>query len=95
MLERIDPSAVLSDEAVYREIDIVLTQIGKEEMLSLQQKERLRKALFDSLRGLDLLQELLEDPGVTEIMVNGPENIFIEREGKLLKWEKSFSEIIS
>ena len=51
----------------------------------------MRKTLFNSLRRLDILQEFLEDETVTEIMVNGPERIFLEREGRLIKSEKAFS----
>lgn len=43
------------------------------------------------MRRLDMLQELIEDPDVTEIMVNGPRDIFIERSGRLTRWERSFS----
>ena len=60
VLEKLDPSRIPSDEVVYREIDRVLTRMGKEAFLSLRERERLRKELFHSLRGLDVLQPLLE-----------------------------------
>ena len=43
------------------------------------------------MRKLDVLQELIEDESVTEIMVNGPDNIFVERAGKLTRWNKTFT----
>ena len=60
--------------------------------------DRLRQAGFsaeateDSVRKLDVLQELIEDETVTEIMVNGPDSIFVERKGKLTRWPKSFTD---
>ncbi len=50
---------------------------------------QLRQELFYSVRKLDVLQELIEDETVTEIMVNGPDSIFVERKGKLTRWPKS------
>ena len=47
--------------------------------------------MFHSVRKLDVLQELIEDETVTEIMVNGPDAIFVERAGKLSRWEKTFT----
>ncbi len=92
VLARIEPGRIPSDDAVCREIDVVLTEVGRQYMLSLREKKDLRKALFDSLRGLDILQVLLEDETVTEIMVNGTEGIFYEREGELYRWEQGFAE---
>lgn len=60
-------------------------------MLTLKEKEGLRKDLFYSVRKLDVLQELVEDNTVTEIMVNGYRDIFVERDGIIRKWEKSFT----
>ena len=57
----------------------------------MKDKVILRQELFYSVRKLDVLQELVEDESVTEIMVNGPETIFIERNGKLMRWHKSFT----
>lgn len=53
-------------------------------------KMELGKDLFNSFRKLDILQELLEDETITEIMINGLENIFVEREGELYQYEKRF-----
>lgn len=51
----------------------------------------LAKELFDSVRRLDILQELIDDKSVTEIMVNGPDTIFIEKAGKVVRWNRGFS----
>ena len=58
--------------------------------LRLQERLLLQKELFDSFRRLDILQELVDDPEITEIMVNGPEEIFIESKGRIRRWEKCF-----
>ena len=50
---------------------------------------KLHRELFDSFRRLDILQELVDDPRVTEIMVNGPDQVFVETGGKIGRWEKS------
>ena len=63
----------------------------RESCLSLKEKTELRQELFHSVRKLDVLQELIEDETITEIMVNGPDKIFIERNGQLGKWNKSFT----
>ena len=59
---------------------------------SLADRERLRRELYNSVRKLDILQELLEDETITEIMVNGTDGIFLEREGEISRWEKGFQE---
>lgn len=58
--------------------------------LRLQERLLLQKELFDSFRRLDILQELVDDPEITEIMVNGPEEIFVESKGRIRRWEKRF-----
>ncbi len=89
--ERLDLSRELSDEEVQELIDGEILRFNRESYLLLEEKLRLRKELFHGMRRLDMLQELIEDPDVTEVMVNGPRDIFVEKNGKLRKWERSFS----
>lgn len=89
--ERLDLSRELSDEEVQELIDEEILRFNRESYLLLEEKLRLRKELFHGMRRLDMLQELIEDPDVTEVMVNGPRHIFVEKNGKLRKWERSFS----
>lgn len=91
VLDRINQEEEVSDEKVQEIIERVLLQEGKERGLLLREREQLSKELFHALRKLDILQELIEDPGVTEIMVNGTEAIFIERNGALFQWDRRFS----
>lgn len=79
------------DEEILEKIDELLLQEGSNYGLSLNEKSNLRKELFRSIRKLDVLQELLEDTSITEIMVNGWDKIFIEREGHLITWNKTFT----
>ncbi len=61
------------------------------QQLSIAQRVFLERRVFNALRKLDVLQELLEDEDVTEILVNGPENIFYEKTGQIRRFEYSFA----
>ncbi len=78
-------------EARLKEIidEVVLDRSAKEH-LSLSEKKEAAAALYASVRGMDELEELISDPEITEIMVNGPDDIFIEKAGRLLRHEGSF-----
>ena len=77
----------VSDTHLYQEIDTAL--LNRKE-LTLREKLYLRTAVFDSFRRLDLLSELLDDPSITEIMINSPDEIFVERKGQMERWNKAF-----
>lgn len=70
LMERLDSMWESTDEEVMELIDSLIMEEGRMLGLNLGQKSALRQELFCSVRKLDVLQELLEDPGVTEIMVN-------------------------
>ncbi len=90
ILERVDLSREVTDEEMQDLIDEVVLSCGREQHLTLNEKCRLKKELFHALRKMDVLQELLDEPEVTEIMVNGMDGIFLEKNGKLMRWEKNF-----
>lgn len=90
VLKEIDVSREMTDNEILEIIDEKIVEAAKEIYLSLSEKDSLRADLFNSMRKLDILQELIDDDSVTEIMVNGVESIFIERAGRLYKWEQSF-----
>lgn len=77
----------VSDSHLYQEIDSAL--LGRKD-LALREKLYLRSAVFDSFRRLDLLSELLDDGSVSEIMINSPKEIFVERKGRMERWQGSF-----
>lgn len=89
VLERMDYSREVPDEELLRLAENVLEE-EKEEDLTDAECRQLIKDVFNSLRRMDILQELLEDDSITEIMVNGPKDLFIEREGRLSRYEGSF-----
>ncbi len=85
-----DYSEDITEEDLYRKIDQVIMQAAKEAFLTLEMKERLRRELFASIRGLDILEEILGEEDVTEIMINGAEHIFLEEQGKMHRWAGKF-----
>lgn len=90
VLEELDLSKEVDDEELVELIHHILEEKGKETPISLKEKALLGKELFNAFRKLDILQELIEDEAITEIMINGTDNIFIEKEGKLLQLQKRF-----
>ncbi len=88
--ERLDYGRDYTDEEVEDTIDEVLMEQDSLELCSVELRRRLRKELFDSLRRLDILQIFVEDSSVTEIMINGMEHIFVERDGQLQELDRGF-----
>lgn len=80
----------LEDEELQEMIDAAVAGEAERCYLPLKSRLRLKKELFDSFRRLDILQELVDDPDITEIMVNGKDHIFIEKKGRLSRWDKAF-----
>ena len=87
---RIDFSREVSDDEVEELIDELIIRKSKTGYIKISDRVKLRTEIFYSIRKLDILQELVDDNTVTEIMINGPDNIFIEKEGRLFKWDRSF-----
>jgi pilus assembly protein CpaF len=85
-----DYSEEITEEDLFRKIDQVIMQAAKESFLTLEGKEKLRRELYASIRGLDILEEILEEDSITEIMINGFEDIFLEERGKIHRWERKF-----
>lgn len=88
--ERIDLADSLSDAELTRAIEDTVLQWSRSHSLTSTEKYTLVRRIFSTFRGLDLLQPLLDDPGITEIMVNGADRIFIERNGELLRYPHAF-----
>lgn len=91
LINKFDLTRDLSDEEIYSLIDNEIIETGRHQFISLTQKERLRRILFNSIRGYDILQDFIEDKDITEIMINGYDNIFIEKNGIITKTEAHFS----
>ena len=85
-----DMSKETGEEELQEIIRSVLDEAAKEEFLSLSEKIRISRELFNAFRRLDILQDLIEDDTVTEIMVNGTENIFYEKGGRIFRTDRHF-----
>ena len=90
LIGKIDYSKDTTDEELYELIDTMIISDIRVRKLGVTDRERLRTKLFHALRKLDILQELVDDPTVTEIMINGPDTIFIEKAGKLSRYRMRF-----
>lgn len=88
--QRMDMSSELSDVQIGEIIDSVIMEKSREVYMSAVTKLTLRQELFNAIRRLDLLQELIDDKTVTEIMVNGADAIFYERDGRIYTWDRHF-----
>lgn len=93
ILEKLDCGRDFSDGEVRDIIDGRLCGGDCAGRLDVAGRRRMGKELFASIRGLDVLQELLEDKSITEIMINGPERIFVERAGQLQRWKGHFESL--
>ena len=89
--QKIDLSREVSDEEVREMIDEMVTHCSRQYALSLKDRQQLGREIFDAIRRMDILQELVEEEEVTEIMINGTQGIFIERKGRLFQWDKNFA----
>lgn len=83
----------IGDDELYDCIEQAVAGVAERQYLPLGQRIDLKNRLFDSFRRLDILQELVDDPEVTEIMVNGKDHIFVERSGRLERWNRSFEQV--
>ncbi len=88
--QQIDLSREVDDIEIREMIDELIIQMGRKYALSLKQRQELGRSVFHSIRKMDVLQELVDCDEVTEIMVNGTENIFVEKAGHIYEWDKRF-----
>lgn len=90
VLGQMDLSREVEDEELQELIFRVLEEESRGEYISLETRARLGKELFNAFRKLDLLQELIEDEEITEVMINGVQNIFVEKKGRLYLTDRHF-----
>ena len=91
VINRIDFTREIGDTEVLDLIDEELIRSGAENDLDVAAMKALRQDLFHSIRRLDVLQDLIDRDEITEIMINGPERIFIEKGGGLTPYQGTFS----
>ncbi|MEO2262985.1 CpaF family protein [Dorea sp. YH-dor228] len=90
ILEEMDMTREMEDEELTQLIYRVLQEVSAQEYLSLAEKSFLGRELFNAFRKLNILQEFLEDEDITEIMINGTQNIFFEKDGRIYQSDKRF-----
>ncbi|RKI43723.1 CpaF family protein [bacterium D16-51] len=91
IVDEINRKDGVSDDEILESIEEHVLRMGHTVYLPAGKKDEMIRAVFNSIRKLDVLQEILEDSSITEIMVNGPNHIFIEKEGHLQPYPKTFS----
>lgn len=89
VLERINRQGGAEDEELLGFIDEIMLD-SRYSYIEVGRKIRVRRELFNSIKRLDILQDIIDDDDVTEIMINGYRDIFIEKKGRILKYERSF-----
>lgn len=88
--QRLDLTRNVSDEEIQETISGILAEESGRKYMSLSEKKEIMESVFNSMRGLDVLQPLVDDPAITEIMINGPDCVFVEQNGRLYKKNISF-----
>lgn len=91
--EALNERRQVTDEELYEMIDQCIQQIGMESYLPLKEKLQLRTGLFNSFRKLDILQQVMDNPEITEIMINGANYIFVEENGQVKAWDYKFESV--
>ena len=90
IIERMDLSGEIRDEDVCRLIDECIVMESAKLYIPLKEKVELKNELFNSIRKLDVLSELMDEEDITEIMINGPDKLFYEKDGRLSRSDKYF-----
>lgn len=84
------PLSKLSDDELTTEIENIVDEQTRGQYLPIQVRVDLVQQVYSSIRGFGLLDSIISDDTVTEVMINGPDNIFIEKQGKLIKLDSAF-----
>lgn len=84
------PLSSLTDDELRENIEKQVSDYIKGVYISLEQRASVVRQIFSSIRGLGLLDSIIDDDNITEVMINGPDNIFIEKNGRLEKLKEQF-----
>lgn len=84
------PLSKMSDEDLEDKIEEVVIQRLGNQYCSIDQRVSIVQQIYSSIRGFGLLDSIINDDTITEVMINGPENVFIEQNGRLFKLDKQF-----
>jgi len=91
VMDSLDLSVDLSDQEILNLIKEKIIDKGRYISVSLKERHWIENHVFNSLRKLDVLEDLLSDDQITEIMINGPDNIFIEKNGQVVRCKEKFT----
>lgn len=84
------PLSSLSDEELQAKVEEITTERLKGQYVPISQKVSIVEQVYSSIRGFGLLDAIISDDTITEVMINGPKNIFIEQNGRLMRLDKEF-----
>ena len=84
------PLSRMSDEELEEKVEEIVSQRIGGQYCSIQQRLSIIQQVYSSIRGFGLLDSIMNDDTITEVMINGPENVFIEQSGRLFKLDKQF-----
>lgn len=84
------PLSKMSDEALEEKVEEIVFQRMAGQYCPIEQKASIVQQVYSSIRGFGLLDAIINDDTITEVMINGPENVFIEQKGRLFKLDKQF-----
>lgn len=84
------PLSKLTDEELQEQVEEITTQKLSGIYCSIEKKVSIIQQVYSSIRGFGLLDSIISDDTITEVMINGPDNIFIEQSGRLFKLDKHF-----
>ena len=90
---KVEANEGINDSQLEEEITQIVFEKSKEYFFTPEERLELVKTTYNKMRGLDLLEPLLKDDSISEIMINGIDNIFIERNGRIIKLKKSFESV--
>lgn len=84
------PLSEMEDDELSEKIEEIILQQVDKQYCSIDQQVSIAEQVYSSIRGFGLLDNIMKDDTITEVMINGPENIFIEQKGQLFKLDKEF-----
>ncbi|MBQ3524395.1 MAG: CpaF family protein [Clostridia bacterium] len=84
------PLSKIEDDELQEKVEEIVTQKLSNQYCSIDQKVSIVEQVYSSIRGFGLLDSIIKDDTITEVMINGPENVFIEQNGRLFKLDKQF-----
>ncbi len=84
------PLSKMSDDELNVKIDELVNQKIGTTYCSIDQRISIVEQVYSSIRGFGLLDSIIKDDDITEVMINGPKNVFIEKKGQLIKLDKEF-----